>query len=94
MGLQSENKRKQKRTDKYLDLTRETKNTLENEGADKTNCNWCILNGPKRLGKKTGEIGNQRKNHPNYSIVEISQNPQKRLRDPRRLAVTPTPMKS
>ena len=31
------------------------------------NCNWCALNSPLRLGKKTGEFRNQGKNqeHPN-----------------------------
>ena len=49
---------------------------MKHEGDSDTNCNWCIWNDPKRLGKGTQRDGNQRMtgNHPNYSIVKISQN--------------------
>ena len=30
--------------DKYLDLARELKKTMEHEGDNYTNCNWCIWN--------------------------------------------------
>ena len=51
------------------------------------------------LGTFTKELieglGKKRRNgdHPNYSIVEISQNTEKSPGDLRRLAVTQTPMK-
>ena len=55
-----------------------------------TNYYWRAWNGHQRLG--TGRVGNWRSNldHPDYSIVEISQNTEKSLGDLRRLA---TPMK-
>ena len=28
--------------DKYLDLARELKKTVEDEGNDYTNCDWCV----------------------------------------------------
>ena len=30
--------------DKYLDLARELKKTMEHEGDNCTNCNWCVWN--------------------------------------------------
>ena len=30
--------------DKYLDLARELKKTMEHEGDMYTNCNWCVWN--------------------------------------------------
>ena len=30
--------------DKYLDLARELKKTMEHEGDNYTNCNWCVWN--------------------------------------------------
>ena len=37
-----------------------------------TNYKWCILNSPKRLGKKTGRIGNKKKyrDYRDHSIVK------------------------
>ena len=48
----------------------------------------------QRLGKKTGRIGNQRKNqdHSDYSFVEISLNAEKSPGNLRRLDVTKTPV--
>ena len=65
--------------DKYLDLARELKKTVENEGDSDTNCNWCTWGNHKRLGRKTGETENQSKNqnHPDHSIAEISKNTHK-----------------
>ena len=31
--------------DKYLDLARELKKTVEHAGGNYTNCNWCVCNG-------------------------------------------------
>ena len=30
--------------DKYLDLARELKKTMEHAGDNYTNCNWCVWN--------------------------------------------------
>ena len=56
--------------DKYLDLARELKKTVENEIDDNTNSNLCTRNSSQRLGgKKTGGNENQRDNrdHSNCS---------------------------
>ena len=59
-----------------------------------------IVNGafgtvPKGLEKGAGRIWNRRTNrdHPNYSLVEISKNTEKCSRDLRRLTATENPMK-
>ena len=56
-----------------------------------TNCNRYTRNDPQRLGKGAGSIGSRRNsiNHPNYNIVKIGRNSEKRPGDLRRLAVTP-----
>ena len=48
------------------------------------------------FGIRNGRLGNESMSgdHPNYSIVEISKNTEKRPEDLRRLAVTQTPVKS
>ena len=72
-----------------------TEKTAEHEDNGDTNCNWCTRNGSKRLVRKTGGIRHQRKirNHPDYCIIEISQNTAKSPRDLRKLTVTQTPAK-
>ena len=47
------------------------------------------------IGSGTGRLGNKRTSgdHPNYSIVEIGQNTEKRPGDLRKLAVTQPPVK-
>ena len=40
-----------KKRDKYLDLARELKETLEHEGYGDINCSWCASNIPQRIGK-------------------------------------------
>ena len=59
-----------------LDLARELKKAMEYEGDGDTNRNRCPRNDPKRLGKRTGRVGNQRtsSDHRNYNFIEISQN--------------------
>ena len=44
-----------------------------------TNCNWQNQYSNQRIGTGTGGLGNKRTSghHPNYSIVEISQNTKK-----------------
>ena len=81
--------------DKYLDLARELKKAVEREGDDDTNTNWHTWNSPQRLGKGTERVETERKNrdHPDYSSVEIGQNSERSPGDPRRFAVTQTPVK-
>ena len=71
-GWRNENKRKQKAR-QVLELFERIKNALEDEGDGDTSCDWCTRNGPQKLGKGAGRVGNWRTNqdHPNYSIVDI-----------------------
>ena len=43
--------------DNYLDLARELKKTMEHQGVNNTNCNWCFLYSNKRIIKGTGGLG-------------------------------------
>ena len=81
--------------DKYLDLAWELKKTVEYEGDDYTNCNWCSWYNHQRIGKGIGGLGNNRTSgdHPNYYIIEIGQNTEKNPGDLMRHAVTQTPVK-
>ena len=62
---------------------------MEHESDGDTNRNWGAPNIPERLGK--GRFGKWRtiRDHPNYSIVRIRQNPEKSPGDQRRLDGTP-----
>ena len=64
-------------------------------GGCDTNCSWCTWNGPQESGKGTEGIGNQsmKKDHLDYSIVEISQNTQESPGDQTKIVVTRTPLK-
>ena len=64
-----------KKRDKYLDLARELKKSVEHESDDYTNCNWCSWYSQQRIGTRTGGLGNNGTggDHPKYSIVEIGQ---------------------
>ena len=44
--------------DKYLDLARELKKTMEHESDSYTNCNWCFWYSHQRIIKETGGLGN------------------------------------
>ena len=52
---------------------------MENESDGDTNCNLCSRYSHQNIGTGTGGLGNKRTNrdHPNYSIVKINQNPEK-----------------
>ena len=50
------------KTDKYMNLPRELKKTVELESNTYSKCTWCVRNGPQRLRKQTGGIGNNKKN--------------------------------
>ena len=77
--------------DKYLELTRELEKTVEHENNYHTNCNWCTWYSHQRICQRTRGLGNIRTSgdHPNYSIVEISQN----IGDLKRLVFTQTSVK-
>ena len=78
--------------DKYLNLARELKKTMEHEGDGDTSSNECAQNNPQMIGKEIGRLGNKRMNrdHPDYSIIKISQNTEKSPGD-LRLTLTQTP---
>ena len=59
---------------------------MEHESDCDTNC----------IGKGTGRIENKTtsENHPNYSIIKISQNTEKSTGDLRILSVTQTPVRN
>ena len=64
---------------------------MEHESDGDITCNWHARYCHQWIGTGTGELGNKRSRyHPNYSIVEISQNTEKSPGDLRRLAVTQT----
>ena len=58
--------------DKYSDLAREQKKTVERDGDGSTNCSWCAWNGPKRIRKKFGIIGNRRKNRVHPVLLKLA----------------------
>ena len=80
--------------DKYLDLARELKKTMEHEGDNYTICDWCFWHSNSRIIKGTGGLGIWRTSgdHLNDSIIESDQNTEKSPGDLRRLAVTQTPV--
>ena len=55
--------------DKYLEL----KKTMEHEGDNYSNRDWCFWYSHQRIIKGTGGLGNNRTSgdHPNYNIIEI-----------------------
>ena len=62
--------------DKYLDLARELKKTMEYEGDNNTNRDWCFRFSNWTIIKGTGGLGcwMTSGDHPNYSIIENGQN--------------------
>ena len=66
--------------------------TKEHESDDYTNCNWCSSYSYQRVVTRIGGLGNKKtsRNHPNKSIIEISQNSEKSPGVSRRLAITQT----
>ena len=46
---------------------------MEHEGDYDTNCGWCTLSNPQRIGKETGRLGNKRtiEDDTDYSITKI-----------------------
>ena len=74
--------------DKYLDFARELKKLWNRKVTV-----IPIVIGALRINKGAGGFGNKRtsRDHPNYSIIKISQNAEKSPGDLRRLAVTQNP---
>ena len=70
--------------DKYLDLARELKKTMEHEGDKYTNFDWCFWHGNQRIIKEPGVFGSRRSSgdHPNNSIIENGQNTEKSPESP------------
>ena len=73
-----------------------TEKTKEHESDGYTNCNWCTRYSQQRIGTWTGRFGNKMTSgdHPNYIIIEISQNTKMSHKNLRRLAVTQTPVEN
>ena len=88
--------KKSEKKNKYLDLARELKKTMEHESDSDTNCNRCARYSHQRIGGGTGGLGNNRTSGDltNCSIIEIGKNTEKCPGDLRRLAVTQTPMEN
>ena len=62
-----------KKSDKYLDLARVQKKTVEHGSDDDTKCNWCARYSSQMISTGIGGLENKRTSgdHKNYSIVEI-----------------------
>ena len=80
------------KSDKYLDLSREQKKSMEHAGDGDTNCNWSALKNRQRIIKGTWRLENERTtgDYPDRSIIKISQNTEKSPGDLMWLAVTLT----
>ena len=65
--------------DKYLDLVRELKKTVEHKIEGFTNYNWCSWYSQWMISTRTGGLRNHGTGgeYPNDSIIEIGQNPEK-----------------
>ena len=88
--------REREKRDKYLDLAKELTKTMKHESDCDTSCNRRTRYSHPRIGTRNGGLGNRRTgwDHPNYSIVEISQNTKKSPRDLRRLTAAQTPLEN
>ena len=84
------------KSDKYLDLARKLKKTLEYKSDDYTIYNLCSWYSHQIIDTRTGGLGKKTTggDNPNYSIAEIGQNTEKSPGDLRKLAVTQTPVRN
>ena len=82
--------------DKYLELARDLKKTLEHECNSDIRCNKFTCYNPQRIGKRTGRLGYKKtsRDHSDDSIIKIDKNTEKNPEDLRRLADTQTSVKS
>ena len=87
---------KSKKRDKYLDLARGLKKTLEHESDGDTNYNWCTWNNSKRIDKETRRLGNKMSSgdHPDYSIIKIGKNTEKSPEGLRSLTILQSSVKN
>ena len=58
-------------------LKKQTNKTMENEVDGDMNCDWCVGNNPKMVGRGPGGLRNQRSGGDHYSIIMIDQNTEK-----------------
>ena len=89
-------KKKKKKKKRYVSTPcMKTEKTIEHESDDDTNCKCRTWYSHQRIGTGTGGLGNKKTNgdHPNYSMVDNSQNTKKSPADLRRIAITHTPVK-
>ena len=78
-----------------LDFARGLKKTMEHEGNNCINPNWCFWNSNKRIITGTGGLGGwgTSGDHPNYNTIENNQNIEKSPGDLRKLALTQASVK-
>ena len=69
---------------------------MEHESDNYTNCDWCSWYSHQMISTRTGGLGNKRTSgdHPNYWIIEISQNTEESPGYLRRLTVPHTPVRN
>ena len=72
---------------KYLDLAKELKKTMEQESDNYINNDWCFWYSYQRIIKGTVDLGNNKTSgdHHLYYIIENGQNTEKSPGDLRRL---------
>ena len=77
-GKMKENENQNKR-DKYQDIAKEQKKTIEHESDGDTTYNWRARYSYQRIDIMTGRLGNIRTSgdHTNYYIIEVGQNTEK-----------------
>ena len=87
--------KKREKKDKYLDLVREFKKTVEHEGDNYTNRDWYFWYSHQKTIKGTRGLGNKRTSgdHPNYSTIKNGQNTEKSPGGLWRLALKQTAVK-
>ena len=80
--------------DKFLDLARGLKKTMEQESDGNNNCKWSTWNTLQRINKGTTICRNPRtsRKHLDSSFTKISQHIEKSPGDLKRFAVTQTPV--
>ena len=76
-------------------INKKKEKPMKHEGDDYTYHDWCFWYSHQRINKGTGGLGGWRMSgdHPNYYIIENSQNTEKSPGDLRRLVITETSVK-
>ena len=84
-----------KKIDYCLDLARELKENMEQEGDGDTNCGWRTCDNPQRIGKGTGILINKRTSGAYLDYYwDRPEYWEEYQRDLRRLTVTQNPMRN